>query len=249
MPQPIKTVADLISVGGVGEFTDTEITEAKDFVTRARHTTLSGTAVRDIVEAYDHVRRYLQSMPSAVEDEEQEDYDFSHTPKPEPTFDCRVESDSWCYVHHRYFRSCVADKIGATGYKLVHEADLAPAADPGPPTITSAYQGSTYTNSPNPPTLTGLRIENPDATTIRKLALCWEQANSGNKINAIKQLREATNLGLKEAKDWVEHWLAQDLAEAGRWAKLDQALTLLKEAGYEDYSQVTVEQLHREARR
>jgi hypothetical protein len=45
------------------------------------------------------------------------------------------------------------------------------------------------------------------ATTVfQSLALAFYELQKGNKINAIKLVRQATGLGLKEAKDLVESW-------------------------------------------
>ena len=54
---------------------------------------------------------------------------------------------------------------------------------------------------------TGARIEpasQTDATTDGVPADILEIARSGNKIEAIKQLRERTGLGLKESKDMID---------------------------------------------
>jgi hypothetical protein len=50
------------------------------------------------------------------------------------------------------------------------------------------------------------------ATPLPPRAL--EALNAGNKIEAIKALREATGLGLKEAKDWVEAYERGGVAPA-----------------------------------
>lgn len=54
---------------------------------------------------------------------------------------------------------------------------------------------------------------------------------SGQKIEAIKALREATGLGLKEAKDWIEAW--ERGADPGPLTLLERAPEIDRSAPYE----------------
>ena len=233
----LKNIEDLRGLGAPVGYSDNELTSLHEKAKACDKRDDIFLGLADVVRGYGLVYRHLKQNDAS---------------EAKPTIDCVLESDGWCNRHNQYFRHCVDKKLAGFGYRVLSSYEvtkLADAAVPqGPPSITSSYQGSTYTNSPNPPVLPGLRIENPDAKTVRKLAECWHQINTGNKINGIKLLREATGLGLKDAKDWVEHWLAQDGADRQRRTKLAEVTKLLDELGINSYSQMTVEQIHKEAK-
>jgi ribosomal protein L7/L12 len=61
-----------------------------------------------------------------------------------------------------------------------------------------------YTSKPSDHNVQATYVANNNLALAAKLSLAFAEVSRGNKINAIKLVREATGLGLIEAKDVVE---------------------------------------------